>query len=204
MIGRDYVGKGVSMGGLGTYCRSIRPKGPRCRPRRWAPRASWQLRVLYGDRELTLWYSPHWGYRPHSLDRFRDGSTETILFFPVMEVGSLKKRTPQAANGTGPKNLAAVESRVFGSLMNIIGHLADVRYDDGTPRQPGTLFIKTLGGAWSVTAKEPDAQAALPVVANSLDDALAALDLLLGADDAPWEIDPWARGKHVQGGKKKT
>ena len=116
----------------------------------------------------------------------------------------MKKRTPKSTEGAGPVHLAPIETNVFCRLMNIVAHLAEVRYEDGSPRTPGTLFVKTMGGAWSITAKEPDAQLQLPVVANTLDDALAAMDLLLGADDAPWEIDRWAAGKGGDKGKKKA
>jgi len=190
------------MPGRDTFCFSIREGRSRRRPRRWTPRAHFQLRVHCRPFTLLLWYSPERGYAPASLIRLDRGGNEAVtLYLPVME-SRMKKRSPQASNGTGPVHLAPIESRVFGGLMNIVAHLAEVRYDDGSPRQPGTLFIKTLGGAWSVTAKEPDAGAALPVVANTLDDALAALDLLLGADDAPWEVDPWARRQGQAKGKK--
>jgi hypothetical protein len=116
----------------------------------------------------------------------------------------MKKRAPQATQGAGPEHLAAMETRVFGDLGNITAHCAVVRYEDGSPRQPGWVTMRTLGGAWQVTAKEPDAGCQLVSVANTLDDALAQLDLLLGAEDAPWELDPWARTKAAQKDKKKT
>lgn len=183
---------------------SSRERRPRRKPGRFAPRTGFKLRLLLVGRVIEFWYSLERGYVPCSIRRTATGQDSAVLlFFPVTE-SRLKKRTPQATNGTGPKNLAAVETRVFGSLMNIVAHLADVRYDDGSPRTPGPVFIKTLGGAWLVTAKEPDAGCQLPVTANTLDDALAALDLLLGADDAPWEIDPWARRQGQQKGKKNS
>jgi hypothetical protein len=187
-----------------TFCWSVRERRPRRKPRRFAPGTHFRLTVLLKRCQVEFWYSLERGFVPLSFTRLATGqSPVTTLYLPVME-SRLKKRTPQAANGTGPKNLAAVESRVFGALMNIVAHLADVRYDDASPRTPGTLFIKTLGGAWLVTAKEPDAGCQLPVTANTLDDALAGLDLLLGADDAPWEIDPWARSRGQKKGKEKS
>lgn len=192
------------MAGKDTFCFSVRPHAPRHRPCRFAPRASFRLRVHCRPFTLELWFAPGRGYSPASLTRLdRGGVATTILYLPV-KVTTVKKPIPQATQGTGPIHLAPVESRVFTGLGNIVAHLAEVRYDDGSPRQPGTLFIRTMGGAWQVTATAPDAQCRLPVVANTLDDALAGLDLLLGAADAPWEIDPYAKARADKQGKKKS
>lgn len=97
------------------------------------------------------------------------------------------------AGGSVPVHLAAIESDVFLRLPNIVAHCCLTRYDDGDPRRPGWITVKTLGGTWMVQAKDPDSQAQLGAVGNTLDDALALMDLLLGADDAPWEPDPFAK-----------
>jgi len=186
------------MPGRDTFCFSIRPVAPRRRPRRFTPRAHFQLRIHWRGFTLECWFSPFRGYSPTALRRIDGSGLEVVtLFLPVME-SRLKQRAPQATQGAGPSHLAAMETRVFGGLMNITAHCAVVRYDDGTPRQPGWVTIRTLGGAWQCTAKEPDAGCQLVSVANTLDDALAQLDLLLGAEDAPWEVDPWPLG----GGRK--
>jgi len=191
------------MPGRDTFCFSVREGAPRRRPRRFAPRANFQLRIHWRGGTLECWFSPARGYSPTTLRRIdRSGFEVVTLFLPVMEQ-RMRKRTPQATQGSGPEHLAAMETRVFGALPNIIAHCGVVRYEDGTPRQPGWVTVRTLGGAWQVTAKEPDAQCQLVSVANTLDDALAQLDLLLGAEDAPWEVDPWARRQGAKNDKKK-
>lgn len=190
--------------GFDTYCWSVRKGGSRRRPRRWTPRACFILRVHFRGRVLESWYSPHRGFMPWRLLIPTGAGTQTIQHFtPVMET-RMKQRKPQATQGGGPEHLAAVESNVLHALANIIAHCAVVRYEDGSPRQPGWVTVRTLGGAWQVTAKDPDAGCQLVSVANTVDDALAQLDLLLGADDAPWELDPWAKRQGAEKGKKKT
>ena len=190
--------------GSDTYCWSVRKGGPRRKPRRFAPRTYFQLRILVRGKTVVSWFSPNRGYAPFSITRSSGASGGATLYFaPVMET-RVKKRTPQATQGAGPVHLAAMETIIFDRVPNITAHCATVRYEDGTPRQPGWITIRTLGGAWQVTAKEPDACCQLVSVAQTLDDALAQLDLLLGADEAPWELDPWAKRKGGQVDKKKA
>lgn len=93
------------------------------------------------------------------------------------------------ADAVVPVHLAAVESVVLEKLPEIISHLTHTRYEDGTPRQTGTVTLRTRGSSWCAEARDFDACARLICVANSADDALALLDLLLGSDNAPWEPD---------------
>jgi len=55
--------------------------------------------------------------------------------------------------------------------------------------------VDVVGSMWRVIAKDPDSGMQLIVYMPSLDDALLSLELLLGADEAPWEPDPYARPK---------
>jgi hypothetical protein len=96
---------------------------------------------------------------------------------------------------------AALESNVFARLHNLVAHCAVTRYDDGSARKPGWFNVKTIGQTWVVQVKDPDGGVCLSATGASLDDALALADLLLGAEDAPWEVDYFlaSNGK----GKKK-
>lgn len=109
----------------------------------------------------------------------------------------MKKKTAAAAAapGDGPKHLAAAETTTFHSLMNLIEHCIVTRYDDGDARQPGWLQIKTVGSAWQVTCKDPDTCQQMVTHGQTLDEALALADLLLGTDSAPWETDTWAKAR---------
>lgn len=86
-----------------------------------------------------------------------------------------------------------MESEVFSRLSNLVSHCAVTRYDDGTPRKTGWFTIKVMGAAWIVQVKDPDGCCSMSLTAQTLDDALALADVMLGADDAPWEPDPFLR-----------
>lgn len=105
----------------------------------------------------------------------------------------MKKRTVpnQGGESGGAQHLAAVESTVFARLHNIVRHCCVTKYEDGSPRKPGWVTIKTMGSAWVIQVKEPDTALSLTCTQQSLDDALALADVLLGSDDAPWEPDPF-------------
>jgi hypothetical protein len=109
----------------------------------------------------------------------------------------MKRKMPSeaVAGSIVPQHLAAVESRVFGTLHNLVAHCCVTRYEDGTPRRPGWWTMKTQGTTWIVQIKDPDGACGLQAMAQSVDDALALADLLLGSDDAPWEPDPFLQDR---------
>lgn len=112
----------------------------------------------------------------------------------------MKKRKPPGESSGDALHLAAMESTVFGNLHPIVAHCCSTKYDDGTPRKTGWVTMKTMGSAWVLEAKDPDTCSKLTVVQSSLDDALALLSVLLEAEEAPWESDPWMK---QQASKKK-
>lgn len=116
----------------------------------------------------------------------------------------MKKRTVpnQAGKVDGPQHLAAIESDVFTRLPNIVKHCCVTKYEDGEPRKPGWITIKTYGAAWVVQCKDPDACLSLSCTQQSLDDALALADVLLGSDEAPWEPDPFLMKQSAPKAKK--
>lgn len=171
------------------------------RPRRWLPRAFCQLDLWWVDKVVELVYVPHVGYVARRW-RYRDVPGGQWWEYLVPEV-RVKKKSPSAAPapGDGPKHIAPMESNVFHKLHNIVAHCAITRYDDGDPRRPGWITVQTLGSAWKVMVKDPDGCCQMSAIGNTLDDALALADLLLGSEDAPWEPDPFL--KRQESGKKK-
>lgn len=117
------------------------------------------------------------------------------------EILKVKKRTAPT-NREGVKHLAAVESNVFSQLAGLVKHCAVTQYDDGDPRKPGWITIKTFGAAWQVECKDPDSCLSLRVVENSLDEALMLLNLLLESEEAPWERDLWLEQQAAKARKK--
>lgn len=104
----------------------------------------------------------------------------------------------QASQGRA-SHLAAVESNILTAFPNLVAHACVTRYEDGTSRRPGWWTVRTQGAAWIISVKDPDSGCGLQATGQSLDDALALAELLLGAEDAPWESDPFLK----QQGKKK-
>lgn len=107
----------------------------------------------------------------------------------------MKKKSPglSTAGAERPVHLAAMESEIFAKCHELVKHCSITRYDDGDARKPGWITIKTMGSAWVVTVKDPDAALSMSATGQSLDDALQLADLLLGSDEAPWEPDQWLR-----------
>lgn len=105
------------------------------------------------------------------------------------------KKIKVGANGSGSSHnhLAPVESDLLAKLPNLVAHCCLTKYEDGDPRKPGWFTVKTLGAAWIVECKDPDACARLTATADTLDNALVLADMLLGAEEAPWENDPFLK-----------
>lgn len=100
----------------------------------------------------------------------------------------MKKKSAKVGAEAG-KHLAAVESTIFQGLMPLVEHCAIRQYDDGDPRDPGWLTVKTQGAAWVIQVKDPDSGCSFAAVADTLDKALETAALLLSCDEAPWEPD---------------
>lgn len=115
---------------------------------------------------------------------------------------SMKKRTAKAAEND-VRHVAAIESNILRDLLPLVEHCCVKKYDDGDPREPGWIQIRTQGAAWSVTVKDPDTCTSFQAVADTLDKALETAALLLSCDDAPWERDIWLEQSKARSGRKK-
>lgn len=109
----------------------------------------------------------------------------TVMEYPEM---GIKKRENKAKD---LKHLAGLETTLFSDRLSLVEHCALLQYEDGSPRVPGWITIKTQGAAWVVQVKDPDSLSSFSSVAPSLDSALDTAALLLACDDAPWEADRW-------------
>ena len=112
-----------------------------------------------------------------------------------------RKEVKAVVTGGGPRHLAPVETNVLEAFPNVVAHCSVTRYDDGSPRRPGWVMLKTSGPSWVVFVKDPDGACIMNLTAQTLDDALTLADLMLGSDDAPWEPDGHAE---PQGKRKKN
>lgn len=115
------------------------------------------------------------------------------------ELPEVKKKSSVAA-GSPDRHLAALESSLFAQHLPLLEHCAVVRYDDGDPRVTGWLRLGVLGGAWTLDVKDPDTEMSFRLVDQSVDKLFDAAALLLACDEAPFQADPYLKGRN---GKKK-
>lgn len=163
------------------------------RLRRWSERGWNSARLISVDSTLEMWYQPRRGWMPTSLT-IRRGGQVTEQKFPSLKVLMMKRKVVgKSQPKDGVAHLAPLESQVFQALHSLVAHCAVVRYEDGESRKPGWITIKTMGAAWIIQLKDPDAAAQLQVVGDTLDNALALASMMLDSDDAPWEPDPFAK-----------
>jgi len=185
--------------GRDTWCRMKTRKRCGTRPRRWAPKTHFFLKVVGVAWSFVCWYSPRHGYVAVELIRHRREGPDERVYLTLPEP-EMKRRVVGGGGSDSPhQHLAPIESDVLTRFPSLVAHCCITRYDDGEPRKPGWVTIKTLGSAWVVQAKDPDACASLTATGPTLDEALTLADLLLGAEEAPWEPDPFLK---KLGGKK--
>lgn len=112
------------------------------------------------------------------------------------------KRKTVSSGGADERHLVPMESEVLRDHLAIIEHLAVVKYDDGEPREPGYLTIRTQGRAWVADVKDPDSGCSFRAVASTIDELLETVQELLATEDAPWEADKWLQNAAKRRGKK--
>jgi len=173
------------------------------RPMRWAPQHDAMLDVIRLDKRFTLGYCPRVGWYPITSTSCRPPYEVISKFAPVEAVLVKRKSTLPATPEGKVQHLAAMETKMWHGMPNILAHIAVVKYDDGGVRLPGMMMIKTLGASWVVVLKDQDAGLQMQCLGNTLDDALALAELQLGSDEAPWEHDPWAKRQTAGKGQKK-
>lgn len=171
------------------------------KPRRRAIRPMQTLELVTAKHVVTMLYTGR-----HGTTLFKWVAPHGVYYWvpeadSYDEVLAMKKKAPPSNSG-GQQHLAAVESNILGQCLALVKHMAVVQYDDGTPRKPGWITIKTFGSAWQVEAKDPDSCLSLRVIENSLDEALQLMALLLESDEAPWEVDSWLQQQQAKLKKK--
>jgi len=171
------------------------------RPRRWMPRGKCQFRIVTEWYDFLLTYLPWKGICAVSrrVRKSRPGG-RPVGAEHEWEYPSMKKKISKASEGV--KHLAAMETNLFAQLIPLVEHCALRQYDDGEARETGWVTIKTQGAAWCVQVKDPDAAVSFTAVADTLDKALETAALLLGCDDAPWEMDRFLAQQKAAGKKK--
>lgn len=171
------------------------------RPCRWMPRGNVLFWVLTRDLRYGMASRPFKGicrvssWRRPGGDR---GHVEQLLRrweYPSMKKVKREDRSPV-------KNLAALESELFRDHLALVEHCCCLQYEDGSPRQPGWVMVRTSGAAWQVVVKDPDSACSFTVVAKTVDEAFESAALLLGCEEAPWEPDAYLAQSQARNKKK--
>jgi len=171
------------------------------RPRGRAIRPGQTLEYVGKKLVLVLLYLGPAGttlYSKNGPDGIRLWAAEAVSYDEVLKV---KKRQPPQ-NSSGQRHLAPLETNVLSQCHALVKHCAVTQYDDGTPRKPGWITVKTLGSAWQLEAKDPDSCCSLRVIESNLDEALLLLNMLLESEEAPWELDTWLQQQAMRAKKK--
>lgn len=119
--------------------------------------------------------------------------------------GSVMRKPTTASPGEQekePDNLAAVETRLFHEYPGLMGALVTIRYSNGEPREPGMVMIRVQGTTFQVILKDPSTKKELPAVGQTIDDAFAALELMLGMERPPWSRDRFAEEREARKPRK--
>lgn len=173
----------------------------RTRPRCWLGKGEKRWCLLVNPLLLRMVHVP-WHGTFLSVVEYTGTCPLTPRILRSFHWETFMKRRSAVTKQEAPKHLAAVETNLLADCLPLVEHCTMTRWDDGEPRQPGWLQIRTLGNDWVVTAKEPDQGLMLQVRAENLDDALFALAAHLGSPDAPWQEDPYAAAPKNKGKKK--
>jgi len=172
------------------------------RPRKWLPkREAWYYLDVEGVR-YSLFWKPCFGIQCTARTIRGLGGFERKYKYPFERDWQMKKLKIAASTGVAPVGVSST-SVIWGKLPRLREHLTCLAYDDGTIRTAGYIWVKTTATQWVITVFEPDACARMDVRGTTLDDTLTLVEKLLGAEDAPWEVDTYLQEKAAKRVKKK-
>lgn len=114
----------------------------------------------------------------------------------------MKRRQPAVAGGTVLPALPSV-STLLAKLVNLRAFCSETSYDDGSPRQPGYFTFRNRVTVYEVTVYDPDSGTRLVVRGPDWDKTFLSVEQLLGAADAPWEMDKYLSEQLAKRSRKK-
>jgi len=101
-----------------------------------------------------------------------------------------------------PSDLPAT-TKVLGKFPSLVAFLTARSYTDGPARVPGKIWLEGNSLGFSITLIDVDNAVRCVVRAGTLDDVYAAAELLLGTENAPWEVDQYQAERQAQKKSKK-
>lgn len=171
------------------------------RPRAWTPDFSGRYGWTYGRWIVWMVWNRYTGYRP--VGAWLDGSGWPGVRHDtsVTERRVVKKPTASVPEKK-PEELKPYETKVLKGFPRLTAFLTDDWYDDGVRRKRGSMWIDSEGSFFKVLLKEPTLCLCARIRAASIDDVYKAVEMFLGLESPPWEVDEYAVEK-TSGKKKK-
>lgn len=112
------------------------------------------------------------------------------------------KRRDAARNGEGASS-SPPEPESVKKFPHLVEFLTETKYEDGSERKTGTLFIFVQDGVWKGMVKDPDAGEVLWTTADGLFGLLKVMDGKVSDDKADWRRDRNAAVPAHPGPKKR-
>lgn len=163
----------------------------RWRVSRWLPRARpITLHLAGASRWWRVRWWPRVGYLVLAVGRRSAPADEPLTARTYEEVAMLKRRQP---NGDGGLPLPALPSTstALPKSPSLREFISSTEYDDKTGRTPGYFTLRNRGASYELTVYDPDSGTRLVCRGQTLDEVILLVERLLGAQDAPWETDPY-------------
>jgi len=98
------------------------------------------------------------------------------------------KRRVQAGE-LPPVPALSMESVCFKKYPLLVEFLACTQYEDKAKREPGYFTVRNRIIEYEITLYDPDSGQRIPIRARTLDELMRGCESVLGAENAPWEID---------------
>ena len=160
------------------------------------------LIIRHRRREYLAYWRPWKGllFRACRPSGSRDDINTWGVEWGVPDMG-FKRRVTDPATLTLP-DLPNV-TKTLGKFPTLVAFLTSRSYDDGGARVPGKFWMDASSSGFSLTLIDVDQALRIVVRAGTLDDVFAAAELVLGAENAPWEVDAFQADRQAQKKKKK-
>lgn len=128
---------------------------------------------------------------------------EVSAYLCPLKTERIVKRVVLASVMEAIKPALPWESKTLSKFPTFSHFMTDTTYDDGTPRTPGRWWWNNLSTTFEVILFNPDAGARLPVVAPTIDEMFAALEMITKAENAPWQPDKFLQEQLAKKSRKK-
>lgn len=172
------------------------------RPAQWLGRGEKWYYFSF-DGVLLLWnYRPFQGCMPLFLCPDGSDKEEDVTKLPDVRSKRMKRISVGGTDG-GDDFPLNPDSKLLVKLPRFLEWLTAKKYADGVKRKPGRFWFESDGVAFTITLFEAAACARVRLRAATIDDAFAAAEKHLSAENPPWEVDEYEQERQSKKSRKK-